>query len=39
MEGKESVPLKVQANERGGWFLDIPGFADHALVELSLSRR
>jgi len=39
MEGKEAVPLTLQANEKGGWFLDTPGFADYALVELSLSRQ
>lgn len=37
MEGKEAIPLKVQASDKGGWILNTPGFADYALVELTLS--
>ncbi len=34
MVGKEALPLTVQANDNGGWFLEIPGFADYAFVKL-----
>lgn len=35
MEGRSAAPLAAQSNGRGSWVVDVPGFADYAVVDLA----